>query len=262
MNDVLSALAELPRSGTPGALCTIIRAKGSTPRKEGSKMLVYSDGSIVGTIGGGEVEGQVIQEALETLLSGETKLLKYDLMNPDQGDPGMCGGTLEVFIDPLNHPADIVVVGGGHVGQAVVFLAKWLGYRVTLSDDREEFCTPEAVPGADHYLLCKLEDLPANYAFSDRTAVVLATRNNQIDLNGIPEILAVPTGYIGLICSKRRWNLTKEQLLETGVKKSDLSNIHAPVGLDIKAETPEEIALSILAEILKEKRGGTGKSLS
>jgi xanthine dehydrogenase accessory factor len=255
MNDVLKALADIYRLGTPGALCTIIDAKGSTPRKQGSKMVVYPDGSIVGTIGGGEVEARVIEAALESIRTGETTVVNYDLVDPTQGDPGVCGGSLEIFIDPLSKPDDIVVVGGGHVGKAVVFLAKWLGFRVTLSEDREEYCRPEAVPGADVYLMCKLEDLPSRFAFSEKTAVVLATRNNQVEINGLPALLEVPTAYIGLISSKRRWKITEKELLDAGIKKSALERIHVPVGLDIGADTPEEIALSILAEILLVKNG-------
>lgn len=262
MNDVYKALADLPRSGISAALCTIVQAKGSTPRKAGTKLLVYSDGSIVGTIGGGEIEGRVIQEALDSLSSGETKIRSYDLIDSNQGDPGVCGGTLEVFIDPLRQADDLLVVGGGHVGRAVVFLAKWLGFRVVLSDDREEFCSPASAPDADDYIHCKLEELPERYQFTSRTTVVLATRNNQVDVRGLPEILAAPSSYIGVISSRRRWNLTRDELLEAGMKKADLERIHAPIGLDIGADTPEEIALSILAEVLKAGRGGSGESLS
>jgi len=262
MSDVLSALAELPKTGTAAALCTIIRAKGSTPRKEGCKMLVYASGSIVGTIGGGEVEGRVIEEALESIGSGERKIRTYDLINPDKGDPGICGGTLEVFIDPLTQPQDLIVVGGGHVGKAIVYLAKWLGFRVILSDDREDFCSPNFVPGADEYIHCSLEELSSKIEFSPQSVIILATRNNQVDIRGLPELLAAQSAYIGVISSRRRWKLTEEELLETGIKKKDLDRIHAPIGLDIKAETPEEIALSIMAEVFQVVRGGSGKSLS
>ena len=262
MSEVLDSLVEIVRSGKAGALCTIIRAAGSTPRKAGSKMLVYSDSKIIGSIGGGEVEGRVIQEALVSLESGEPKVLTYDLFNPDDGDPGISGGTLEVFIDPLKQPEDIVVVGGGHVGRSVVHLAKWMGFQVILSDDRNEFCTPEHAPGADKYIHCNVEDLPSKYDFSDRTAVVLATRNNQIDISGLTEILAEPTSYIGVLSSQKRWKLTEEQLVESGVNKNELKRIHAPIGLDIQAETPEEIALSIMAEIISKKREGTGALLA
>ena len=262
MSDVLSALADLPKTGTAAALCTIIRSKGSTPRKEGCKMLVYASGSIVGTIGGGEVEGRVIEEALESIESGERKIRAYDLINPDKGDPGICGGTLEVFIDPLTQPEDLIVVGGGHVGKAIVYLAKWLGFRVILSDDREDFCSPNFVPGADEYIHCSLEELSSKIEFSPQSVIILATRNNQVDIRGLPELLAAQSAYIGVISSRRRWKLTEEQLLVTGIKKKDLDRIHAPIGLDIKAETPEEIALSIMAEVFQVVRGGSGKGLS
>ncbi len=262
MNDVLKALADISKTGAGAALCTIIRAQGSTPRNEGTKMLVFADGSIVGTIGGGEVENRVIQEAVEAIGSGETRIRSYDLIDPVKGDPGICGGTLEVFIDPLAEAVDLVVVGGGHVGRAVVHLAKWLGFRVILNDDRQDFCSPEAVPGADQYIHCELENLPKEYSFSSRTVLVLATRSNQVDIRGLPELLAVPAAYLGVISSRRRWKLTEEQLLASGVKKNDIQRIHAPIGLDIQAETPEEIAVSILAEVLQATRGGTGKGLS
>jgi xanthine dehydrogenase accessory factor len=262
MSDVIFALADLPKTGTAAALCTIIKAKGSTPRKAGTKMLVYTNGSIVGSVGGGEVESRVIQEALDSIQSGESKVRSYDLINADEGDPGVCGGTLEVFIDPLIQPVDLIVVGGGHVGKAVVYLAKWLGFRVILSDDREEFCTPAYVPGADEYLRCTVEELPSRIAFSPRTVVILATRSNQLDIRGLPELLAAPTAYIGVISSRRRWKLTEEELLAAGLKKKDLKRVHAPIGLDIKAETPEEIALSIMAEVFQVVRGGSGASLS
>ena len=111
MDDVFQALAELKRSRKSGALCTIIKTKGSTPRKEGSKMLVFEDGSIIGTVGGGEVEGRVIEEALISINSGESSILSYDLFDPDQGDPGICGGSVEVFVDPLEKPPELVVIG-------------------------------------------------------------------------------------------------------------------------------------------------------
>jgi xanthine dehydrogenase accessory factor len=261
-DDVLRALADLPQNGTAAALCTIIQAKGSTPRKTGAKMLVYADGSMVGTIGGGEIEGRVIEEAVESIQTGETKVLSFDLIDAQKGDPGICGGTQEVFIDPLKKPQDLVVIGGGHVGRAVVHLGKWLGFRVILSDDREEFCNPENAPGADDYIHCNLDELPERYSFSPQSAIVMATRNNQVDIQGLPELLAGPSAYIGVISSRRRWKLTREELLKVGIKQEDLDRIQAPIGLDIKAETPEEIALSILAEVIQIRRGGTGKSLS
>lgn len=225
-------------------------------------MLVYADGTIVGTIGGGEIEARVIKDALESLSTGESKILSFDLIDPQKGDPGICGGTQDVFIDPLVQPQDLIVIGGGHVGRAVVHLGDWLGFRVILSDDREEFCNPENAPGADLYIQCKPEELPKHLDISQRSALVLATRNSQVDIQGLPELLAVPSAYIGVISSRRRWRITREELVKAGIEEEKLDHIWAPIGLDIKAETPEEIALSILAEVIQATRAGSGNSLS
>lgn len=262
MDTVLRALADLSQTGTSAALCTIIQAKGSTPRKAGAKMLVYNDGSFVGTIGGGEIEARVIQEAIHAIQTGETKILSFDLIDPQKGDAGICGGTQEVFIDPLKQPQELIVIGGGHVGRAVVHLGKWLGFRVILSDDREKFCTPENAPGADQYIHCSLDQFSQQYEIAPQSAIVLATRNNQVDIQGLPELLETPAAYIGVISSRRRWKLTREELAKVGIKKEKLDWIKAPIGLDIKAETPEEIALSILAEVIQTIRAGSGKALS
>jgi len=260
MDDVFAALADLKHKGTPAALCTIVRTKGSTPRKAGSKMLVFADGSAVGTVGGGEVEARVIDQALQVIKSGDSMMIDFDLIDPDQGDPGICGGSLEIFVDALASPEEVVVVGGGHVGREVVFLAKWLGYKVILCDDREEYCSPDQVPGADEYIHCKLADLPERYPISPHAALILATRNHQVDISGLPELLAIPTAYLGVISSKRRWKLTEVELDKAGVKQDSLERVHAPIGLKLGAETPREIALSIMAEILLVKSGSQGNT--
>lgn len=262
MNDVYQALAKLEKTNQSGALCTIIETEGSTPRHAGSKMLVYPDGTIVGTVGGGEVEGRIIRKALDVLSSGESEILTYNLVDPAKGDAGVCGGSLQVFIEPI-HSADVLlVIGGGHVGKAVVHLGKWLGFRVILSDDRPEFCNREMVPGADEYISCQIKELPSKVEFNPRAAVVLATRNMEVDTSGLPEILQEDYAYIGVISSRRRWALTRKALLELGVTETDIDRIHAPIGLDLQAETPEEIALSILGEVIMIKRGGQGGALS
>ncbi|MDZ7843641.1 MAG: XdhC/CoxI family protein [Anaerolineales bacterium] len=260
--ELINALAELTDQGKSGALCTVVKTKGSTPRKEGSKMLVYPDRSIVGTVGGGEVEGRVIARALEAMKSGKPEILSFDLIDPGEGDPGVCGGVLDVFIEPLQVPFQLIIVGGGHVGREVVRLAHWLGYRVILNDDREEFCTPESAPEADRYLVCEIDQLPDQVDLDSRTAVVLATRNMGIDTQGLPGILEHHPAYVGVIGSRRRWKLTREALLEDGVSEERVDQVHAPIGLDLNAETPEEIALSIMAEVVMVQGGGKGVSLS
>ena len=151
MTSVYQALAELEASGEAGALCTVVRERGSVPRHAGSKMLVYADGRLQGTIGGGEMESRVIREALAALADGQPRVVEYKLVDPTQGDPGVCGGEVEVFVEPIRPRPTVLVIGGGHIGRAVVHLAHWLGFRVALADDRPEFCTPEWAPGADEY---------------------------------------------------------------------------------------------------------------
>ncbi|RME86891.1 MAG: XdhC family protein [Anaerolineae bacterium] len=261
MPTIYQALAELEAKHQPAALCTVVRSRGSTPRHSASKMLVYPDGRILGSIGGGELENRVIQAALEAIRDGQARLLEYNMSDPARGDPGVCGGQVEVFVDPILPPPLLLVVGGGHVGKAVVHLGKWLGFRVALADDRPEFCTPEAVPGADAYYPVPLSELPQHVEITPQTYIVLATRGVDIDAPGLPTLLQTPAAYIGVIGSRRRWATTTQRLREQGVAEEQIQRVHSPIGLEIQAETPEEIAVSILAEIIMLRNGGTGKPM-
>jgi xanthine dehydrogenase accessory factor len=250
MITIYQALSELETRNEAGVLCTIIRTRGSTPRHATSKMLVYPDGHILGTVGGGGLEQQVIAASLEALHDGQPRLLEFNLVDPSRGDVGVCGGTVEVFVEPILPKPLLVVIGSGHVGKAVAHLAHWLGFRVAVNDDRPEFCTREAVPDADEYYPCLMADLPTHLNFNPWTYLVLTTRGVDVDVQGLPTLLDTPAAYLGVIGSKRRWAETRKQLLEAGVVEEKLARVHTPIGLDIHAETPEEIAVSILAEII------------
>jgi len=256
------SIAENEMKGIPFVLCTIIEAKGSTPRHVGSKMLVYADGHIEGTVGGGEIESRVIDEAKRALISRKSTILQYKLVDPSAGDPGICGGQVEVFVEPIMPKLTIVVVGAGHVGRQVVFLARWLGYRVVVSDDRAEFCTPETMPGADEIIICPMVELPRRMEFTPHTFVVIATRGSEIDIQGLPAILDSQAGFIGVIGSRRRWENTKKGILKQGEYSEKLAGVHSPIGIELHAETPEEIAVSILAEIMMSANQTSGKSMS
>lgn len=176
MSSIFQALAELDQTHLLAALCTVVKTSGSTPRHSTSKMLVYQDGHILGTVGGGELENRVLVEALASLKDGKARLLAYSMVDPDRGDPGVCGGQVEVFVEPILPPPMLVIIGGGHVGKAMAHLAKWLGFRVGISDDRLEFCTPEANPDADEFYPVPLAELPLHLTITPRTALVLTTR--------------------------------------------------------------------------------------
>ena len=261
MTSIYQALSELEKNNEAAALCTVIRSEGSTPRHVGSKMLVYPDGKFVGTVGGGDLEHRVLDEAWMAIGDGESRLLSYTMADPSRGDPGVCGGTVEVFVEPILPPATIVVIGAGHVGKAVVHLAKWLGFRVAVSDDRPEFCNPEVTPGADAYYPVGMGKLPEQLKINRRTFIIITSRGSSVDVLGLPSLLETNAAYIGVIGSRRRWLTTVKALKAKGVPEERLANVHSPMGLELNAETPEEIAVSILAEILMVKDKGTGKPM-
>lgn len=261
MLSIYQALSELEKNNESAALCTVVKSEGSTPRHMGSKMLVYPDGKFLGTVGGGEMESRVIKSALETLKSGDAQTLSYTMADPARGDPGVCGGTVEVFVEPILPPATIVIIGAGHVGKAVVHLAKWLGFRVAVSDDRAEFCNPDSVPGADAYYPVEMGKLSEELKINKQTYIVITSRGSAIDARGLPKLLESQPAYVGVIGSRRRWLTTVKALKEKGVSEEKIAQVHSPMGLELNAETPEEIAVSIIAEVLMIKAKGTGKQM-
>lgn len=255
-------LVILEREGGSAVLATVVQTRGSVPRREGTKMLIYANGQIEGTIGGGQMEATVIEEAMQALKDGKTRVKSYAFVDPEKGDVGVCGGEMEVFIEPIRPNPMVVVIGGGHVGKAVAHLAHWLGFRVVVSDDRPEFASPEAVPHADEYVLCALGELPERVSIHEETYLVLATRGVEVDMKGLPALLKTPATYIGVIGSRRRWETTVDKLQEMGVPAEMIHRVTSPIGLELNAETPEEIAVSIMAQIVMLRRGGSGEAMA
>jgi xanthine dehydrogenase accessory factor len=261
MDTIFQALSDIEKSNQSAALCIVTRSEGSTPRHVGSKMLVYPDGRFIGTVGGGELEHRVVEEARASLADGESRLLHYNMSDPSRGDPGVCGGQVEVFVEPFLPPPTVVIIGGGHVGKAVAHLAKWLGFHVAVSDDRPEFCNSETVPDADAFYVCPMAELPNRLKMDPRTYLVLTTRGSSTDVEGLPSLLESPVRYIGVIGSRRRWATTVKELQARSVTPERIAFIHSPIGLELQAETPQEIAVSILAEILMIQGKGTGQKM-
>ena len=261
MDSIYQSLAEIEKNNESAALCTVTSSKGSTPRHVGSKMLVYPDGHFIGTVGGGDVEHRVLDEAWMALSDGQSRLLHYNMVDPARGDPGACGGQVEVFVEPILPAPLVVVIGAGHVGKAVVHLAKWLGFRVAACDDRVEFCNPETTPDADAYYPVPMSELPKQIKIDKRTILILTTRGSGVDAAGLSPLLDSPAGYIGVIGSKRRWATTVKALKEKGISEEKIAKVHSPIGLELQAETPEEIAVSIMAEVMMIKHKGTGKPM-
>lgn len=169
---------------------------------------------------------------------------------------------MDVYIEPIRPKETLLVFGMGHVGRAVAHLASWLGFRVIAVDDRADFISADNIPEADQSIHCELADLPKHVELTDQTFIILTTRGVPIDVAGLPALLKSPAAYIGVIGSRRRWETTVDQLKEIGISDSDILRVTSPMGLDIHAETPEEIALSILAEVIMIQRGGTGDKMA
>jgi xanthine dehydrogenase accessory factor len=261
MNNIYSAILEAQSSNTPCALCTVIRARGSVPRHATSKMLVYADGKFVGTIGGGEMESRMIEAAKQIARSRQAQIFEYNLVDPKQGDPGVCGGTVEIFIEPINPPPQVIIIGAGHVGRAVAHLATWLGFRVIVMDDRADLITPEWIPEADVYLPGPIVEQIDQARINSQTYILLLTRGVQFDVALLPKLLETDAAFIGVIGSRRRWSSALKELRAKGVPDAKLAKVHSPIGLELNAETPEEIAVSIMAEIIMLRNGGTGDSM-
>jgi xanthine dehydrogenase accessory factor len=259
---IFDRLAQLEKEGKSFALATIVQASGSVPRHEGTKMLIFPDGTFEWTIGGGEVESLVIQAGQEALKDGKTKLLHYNFNDPERGDPGVCGGEMDVYIEPIRPKVTLLIFGMGHIGKAIAHLGSWLGFRVIAADDRADTILEGNTPDVDERIHCEIADLPKHVEVTDQTFIILATRGVPIDVAGLPALLRSPAAYIGVIGSRRRWETTAHQLQEMGVPEGEILRVTSPVGLEIHAETPEEIALSILAEIIMIQRGGTGEEMS
>lgn len=259
---VLRKLVSLADQGETVVLATVVRSKGSVPRHTGTRMLFFRDGTFDGTIGGGELEGRVQAEAMEAFEDGKPRLITYAFRNPEKDGVGVCGGDMDVFVEPIPPEPTIVVVGGGHVGKAVAHLASWLGYRTVVTDDRVEFANEEAVPGADSYLNCSMKELPEKMTIHSNCYLLLTTRGTDVDAEGLPALLETPAAFIGVIGSRRRWETTAESLREQGIAEDVLKRVSSPLGLELNAETPEEIAVSILAEIIMLRQGGSGERMA
>jgi len=255
MTDIYQEIVRIRDEGEEAALVTIVSATGSTPREEGAKMLVKSDGSILGTIGGGSLEAQVIEEAVKVIGQGKPKRLRASLTAKEVEEEGMlCGGDLEVFIEPILTPPTLYIFGGGHISLPLAKTGKLIGFKIVVIDDRAEFANPDRFPEADMTLA---EDFAKSFSklkIDKSSYIVIVTRNHRYDDIVLEWAVGTKAKYIGMIGSKAKNKAIFSHLMAKGIPKELLDRVHAPIGLEIHAQTPEEIAISILAEIVKVRR--------
>ena len=257
MDDIFEEIVRIRSEGGRAALATITSIKGSTPRTEGSKMLVRSDGSILGSVGGGSLEAQVCQEAMEVIGDGRSRVLKFDLTGKEIAEAGMiCGGSMEVFVEPITTKPGLYIFGGGHISFFLSKIGKMLDFRVVVIDDREEFANPERFPEADETIARDLEEVFPSLKINRLSYIVIVTRGHLLDEKALEWAVKTDARYVGMIGSRKKNKTVFAHLESRGISRELLETVHAPIGLDIKAETPEEIAISIMAEIIMVRREG------
>ena len=247
-----AALAAI-RQGEPAAVATVIGTSTSGPRGVGAKMLVYGDGRTVGTIGGGQGEARVIEAALAALREDRPREVEYATAE-ETGDPAACAGGSRVFIEVLPPRPTVLIIGAGHVGQAVAQLADFLGYRIVVVDERVELLTSDRFPHADSLAPGPPDEALRNLPLGAQTFVVFVTPHQARDERALAVLAQRPVAYIGLMGRRRRTRATFERTRALGVPREFLERIHTPVGLSIGAESPREIAVSIVAEIIGVRR--------
>lgn len=247
-----------------GVLCTVVNVEGSTPRSAGAAMWVRSDGTLFGTIGGGVLEYHVLQAALKLLKEGGETLLYRETLDAREvagAEEAACGGEALVFLEVIGRERELLIFGAGHVGKAVARLGEMVGFRVTVWDEREEFANPQNIPWG-RTIACPLEEaVGEKLRFHEQCYVVIATRGHALDADVVKALEGKPAAYIGMIGSRKKIATVRQHLLEAGVSQAHLDRIFQPIGLPIRAETPEEIAVSILAEVIAVSRGADLKQL-
>lgn len=254
--EVFTAVTDALDKGEPAALVTIVSTRGSTPQRVGAKMLVFPDGRLVGTIGGGCYENDAFWKAREAITTRKPQLVHYELDDDFAQETGLiCGGQMSVYIEPIEPSPELYVIGAGHVGYHLATMAQDVGFAVHVVDDREKFASRERFPNATEVVT---EDIPA---WLERTKlpahayVVIVTRGHTNDLDALRALAPRDLRYVGLIGSRAKVARISDQLLSEGMAPEVLKQVHAPIGLEIGAVTPQEIAVSILAELIAVKHG-------
>jgi xanthine dehydrogenase accessory factor len=260
--DIYQEIVELRRQGRCAALATIINRKGSTPRKDATKMLITADGRQFGTLGGGCTEADILREAMTVMRLERPKILAFDLTEDDAEDSGLiCGGTMEVFVEPILPDPYLFIFGAGHVGKSISEAVTKVGFKVAVVDDRIKYANRERFPEVDSLHAEDWDEAFNKLSITESSYIVIATRGHNHDLACLRFALRSPARYIGLLGSKRKTRLFFEKLEKEGIDPSDFDRVYAPVGIDIGSESPEEIAVSIAAELIAVRKNKPVDSL-
>ena len=263
--DVYEELVRLRNLGQKCALATIVEVRGSIPSYESAKLLVREDGSMAGTIGGGCVEAEVWNAAREVIETEKPKHLTFNLGQDAAYDNGLiCGGQLDVFVEPVLPVPHAFIFGAGHISKSLSKVATLAGFATVVVDNRESFANRDRFPEADAVHAAEYEDVFPNLPINENSYVIVVTRGHRDDMRVLKLAMGTPARYIAMIGSKRKVINVVRELEKEGIPGADFERIHAPMGLDIGAVSPEEIAISVTAEMIAVRRGATSnwRSLS
>lgn len=251
--NLYAEIVQLQKKGIACALCKIVNTKGSTPRKIGAQMLVKPNSEIIGTIGGGNLEKKVIENALHQIDKKEAKLFKHDLVHQHNM---CCGGTVEIFIEPIFPMKKLYIFGAGHTGKALANFANQLDFEIYVIDDRKDYLGELSQLNSVNKLHADYKKVLPTLPFDKNTYVVILTYEHEIDRDILSYCINQPHAYIGMIGSQRKIEITKKMFLNASIcNQEKLDTINMPIGIDISAESPEEIAISILAKLIELKNG-------
>ena len=257
--DIYEELVRLRRLGQKCAIATIVQVNGSIPSFESAKMLIRDDGSIVGTIGGGCVEAEVWNAAREVMETEKPKNLNFNLGQDAAYDNGLiCGGQLNVFIEPVIPAPRAFIFGAGHVSKSISKIANIAGFGTVIVDNREQFANTERFPEAEEIHAAEYEDVFPKLLINSSSYLVIVTRGHRDDMRVLRWAVTTPARYIAMIGSKRKTIAVVKELEKEGLPREAFERVHAPMGLDIGAITPEEIAVSVVAEMVAVRRAPGG----
>jgi xanthine dehydrogenase accessory factor len=255
MLEIYQELVNVISKGERVVLATVISSRGSAPRKAGAKMLIKKDSTFIGSVGGGGVEQQVREKAIEVMNSGEPQIVHFDLSGKGERAAMICGGQMDVFLEPILSPETLYLFGAGHISQSTAAMGKMLGFQVVVIDPRPEYNNSDRFPDADSLIVEGYDSAFSKLNVDKDSYIVIYTTGHVLDEQCLRFAVGTKAKYIGMIGSKKKVMEVKERLLQKGVSQQQLDRVYAPIGIEIGAETPQEIAISILAEIIKVKRG-------
>ena len=256
--NIVKKILELYESNMAFVIATVIESKGSAPGKSGFKIIVDSQGNTYGTVGGGEIEFEVIEHCKRLMSIGKNDVKKYLLTKKDVAVeenitvvPMMCNGNITIFYEVSGMKPEVYIFGGGHVGQALLRMLSSLGYHIKLIDNREEFCNPNTAPGADEYICTDYVDFTEQFEPSENSYLISLTHGHSFDYEILKRIYSrnLNVKYIGVISSKSKGKQLKDKLLEEVSSELDFAKLHTPIGLKIGGDSAAEIALSVAAEL-------------